>query len=99
MGFLAFGSIVIVALIVGFAVQLMRQQPLDYEWLVVALSIGFGAYFVSETFVGSPLFEGITDWGWQFDGLYVIPAAIGALILAVIADLGVRLAPPERLPA
>lgn len=99
MGFLAFGSIVIVALIVGFAVQLMRQKPLDYEWLVVALSIGFGAYFASETWVGSALFEGITDWGWQFDGLYVIPAVIGALILAVAADLGVRLAPPEQLTA
>ncbi len=99
MGFLAFGSIVIVALIAGFAVQLMRQKSLTYEWLVVALSVAFGAYFASETWVGSTVFEGIKDWGWSFDGMYVIPAVIGALVMAVVADLGVRLGPPEQLPA
>ena len=66
-----------------------------YEWFIVALAGAFGAYFASETVVGStvPLIEGITQWGPEFDGMFIIPAAIGGVFMALIADIGVRTTP------
>ena len=97
MGFMAFLSIVVVALIVGVGIQYLMKSTLSYEWLVVALAGAFGAYFASETFVGSTVFEGITSWGPEFDGMFIVPAIIGGVILAVVADLGVRTAPQQKV--
>src|SRR5678816_472887 len=84
MGFFAFAGIVIVALVVGFAVQMYDKRALSYEWLIIAIAGTFGAYFASENFPGAtvPLLEGITDWGPTLDGMYVIPATVTGLILA-----------------
>jgi len=92
MGFLAFSTIVVIALIVGIAVQYAIKGGVSYEWFIVALAGAFGAYFASEAVVGStvPLLDGITQWGPEFDGMFVIPAAIGGALVALIADLGVR---------
>lgn len=92
MGFIAFVGIVIVALVAGFAVQLYAKKALPYEWLIIALAGAFGAYFASENFPGAtvPLLESIKDWGPTLDGMYVIPAVIGGIILAVVAYFGTR---------
>ena len=101
MGFLAFSAIVVIALIVGIAVQYAIKGGVSYEWFIVALAGAFGAYFASETVVGStvPLLDGITQWGPEFDGMFVIPAAIGGALLALIADLGVRTTGSSPEPA
>jgi len=95
MSFLALGTIVVIALIVGIAVQYAIKGGVGYEWSIVALAGAFGAYFASETVVGStvPLLDGITQWGPEFDGMFVIPALIGGVLLALIADIGVRTTP------
>ena len=95
MGFTAFLGIVVVALVVGVGVQYLTKSAFSYEWLVVALAGAFGAYFASETFVGSTVFEGIKSWGPEFDGMFVVPAVIGGIILAIVADLGVRTTPRQ----
>jgi uncharacterized membrane protein YeaQ/YmgE (transglycosylase-associated protein family) len=94
MGFTAFLGIVVVAVIVGIGVQYLLKSSLTYEWLIVALAGAFGAYFASETFVGSTIFEGIKDWGPQLDGMFIIPAIIGGILLALVADIGVRAGGP-----
>jgi uncharacterized membrane protein YeaQ/YmgE (transglycosylase-associated protein family) len=90
MGLLAFSIIVVLALVAGFAVQYFVKRPIGNEWLIVALAAAFGAYFASETLPGSTLTEAIKDWGPQLDGMVVIPAIVGAIVLALIADFGVR---------
>ena len=98
MSFLAFGIIVVIALIVGIAVQYAIKGGVSYEWFIIALAGTFGAYFASEAVVGStvPLLDGITQWGPEFEGMFVVPAAIGGALLALVADVGVRTT--ERSP-
>lgn len=101
MGFLAFGTIVVLAVIAGLAVQYAVRGGVSYEWVIVALAGAFGAYFASEAVVGStvPLLDGIKEWGPEFDGMFIVPAAIGGVLLALIADLGVRTTSSSLQPA
>ena len=92
---MAFLSIVVVALIIGVGAQFLFKSSHTYEWLAVAVAFAFGAYFASESFVGSTVFADIKNWGPEFDGMFLIPAAIGGLILAVVADLGIRTSPQQ----
>jgi hypothetical protein len=89
MGLPAFAAIVIVAVTAGVAVQLAERR-VGYDWLVIAATATFGAYFASETFPGSTLFQTITEWGLQVDGFYVIPGIVTGAILAIVAFLGRR---------
>ncbi len=98
MGLLAFSTLVVVGLVLGLAVQLLARSGIRYEWLIVAVAVVFGGYFASESFPGSNVFESVKDWGPSFDGMFVIPATIGALILGIVADLGMRRS-PEVQPA
>jgi hypothetical protein len=94
MGFTAFIGIVLVALFVGVGIQYLMGGTVSYEWFVVALAGALGAYLASEWIVVNGLF-GITNWGPELDGLFVVPAAIGGVLLALSADFGVRMAVPQ----
>lgn len=96
MGPLAFFGLVVIGLVIGVAVQLLGKSTIRYEWLIVAVAISFGGYFASESFPGSAVFAGIKDWGPAIDGLLVIPAATGAIILGIVADLGMRTSPETQ---
>jgi uncharacterized membrane protein YeaQ/YmgE (transglycosylase-associated protein family) len=93
MGFLAYAGVIIVALAAGLAVQYLTKMSLRREWLIVAVSAAFGAIFASESFPGSTVFSGVKDWGPEIDGLVLIPAVIGAVLVALAADLGMRASP------
>lgn len=105
MGLYAFIGIVLVALVVGVAVQYLFRSSHKYEWLAIAVAGTFGAYFASETLVtaegksASTVFEGITNWGPAFDGMFIVPAIIGGLILAIVAVLGIRTMPAQTATA
>ena len=96
MGFAALLGIVVVAILVGIGIQYLMGGTSSYEWFVVALAGALGAYFSSEWIVTTNLF-GITNWGPELDGLFAVPAAIGGVLLALIADIGVRVAAPQSL--
>ena len=98
MGFTAVLGIVILAALVGIGVQYLMGSTVSYEWLVIALAGAVGAYVTSEAIVPSTWF-GITNWGPELDGLFVVPAAIGGVLLALIADFGVRISVPLTNPA
>jgi hypothetical protein len=34
--------------------------------------------------------DGVAEWGPQFDGMYVISAVICGVLIALVADIGVR---------
>lgn len=48
----------------------------------------FGAYFASETFPGSTVFESIKNWRPHVDGFYIIRALIAGAVLAMVAFVG-----------
>ena len=90
MGFAVFAAIVIVSLLAGVAVQVRGARPSRYDFLIVGVTAAFGAYFASETFPGSTVFETITSWGPSIDGFVVIPGIAFAFIIAMFAYLGTR---------
>jgi uncharacterized membrane protein YeaQ/YmgE (transglycosylase-associated protein family) len=89
MGIAVFAGIVVIAVAAAIAVQVLEKKA-GYDWLIVAVTGAFGAYFASETFPGSTLFQGIKDFGPQADGFYFIPGIVGGVVLAVVAYLGTR---------
>ena len=98
MGLLGFSVLVVVGLVAGLAVPYLAKSQIRLEWLVVAVAVVFGGYFASESFPGSNVFSGVKEWGPALDGLVLLPAALGALVLGVVADLGLR-GSPEIRPA
>lgn len=98
MGILGLSVLVVVGLAAGIAVQFLTRSRIRLEWLIVGVAVVFGGYFASESFPGSNVFSGIKDWGPAFDGLTIIPAVVGALVMGVVADLGMR-GSPEVVPA
>lgn len=88
--------LVAIAVIAGVGINYLMKGSLRYEWLIVAVAGAFGAYFASESFPESYIFSGVTNWGPTVDGLYVIPALIGGILLALVADLGIRTGPEPR---
>jgi hypothetical protein len=91
MGLGIFALIALAAVVIGVAAQLVMQKD-GWAWLLIAAAITFGAYFVSETLPASSLFESIKDWGPQLDGFYLIPGAIGAAVLGLLAYVGTQTA-------
>ena len=89
MGFTAFAGILIVAVVAGAVVQILEKK-INYDWLIIAVTGTFGAYFASETFPGSTVFQAIKDFGPQADGFYLIPGIVGGVVLALVAYLGTR---------
>lgn len=89
MGFPALAAIIIVSIAVGVAVQIIAKKD-GPTWLVIAATGAFGAYFASETFPGSTVFQFIKDWGLEVDGFFVIPGVVTGAIVALVAYVGTR---------
>lgn len=99
MGFTAIVAVILVAILVGAAVQYLMGGTIGYEWFVVAIAGAAGAFIASETLVTLSWFEGMKSWGPDTDGLLIVPAAIGGVVLAAVADIGLRLALPQPTAA
>ncbi len=90
MGMAPLATIVIVAILAGVLVQRVTSAPFRWEWLNVAVGAAFGALFFSETIPASSANLGIREWGPQWDGLFVIPAIFGAVLIGLILDVAMR---------
>ena len=88
MGGLALGLIIVVGVILGIVAQLIGVARSGYDGLITGIAIVGGA-IVAGQWLG-----GLSTSGPQIDGLFLLPALIGGVVLAVIADLVVRLAFP-----
>lgn len=96
MGFGAFAVVIIAALVVGVVVQMYLNPKSAYEWLIAGIAVGVGAWLASEI-TWTQWFTGLTNLGPQWDGLLIIPAVIGGLVLGVIVTAVARmLEAPER---
>ncbi len=84
MGIGAFIVLLVGAVIVGFVAQALGRAQREYGWLFAAIGAAIGAYVASE-------WLGVASvWGPEWDGLFVLPALIGAIVLGGIVDLVVR---------
>ena len=73
-----------VAALIGIASYFIGEVRVGYEGVLTGLGALVGGY------LGSEAFGTTSTWGWEFQGLYVLPALIGALLVGGIVDAVVR---------
>ncbi len=86
MGGLALTLVVVVGIVLGVAVQLTGVTRSGYNGVITGIAVVGGA-IVAGQWLGS-----LSIWGLWFDGMYLLPALVGGVVLAAIADLAVRFA-------
>jgi uncharacterized membrane protein YeaQ/YmgE (transglycosylase-associated protein family) len=84
LGLLGWGVVIVGALAFGVAAQFVGQTRTGYEWLIDAVAVVAGALIASEFIVGWRGFEPV------FEGLALIPALAGGLVLGVIVEVATR---------
>ena len=88
MGGLALMLVIVAGIVLGVLVQMIGVTRSGYDGLITGIAVVGGA-IVAGQWLG-----GVSTWGPQFDGLYLLPALVGGIVLGVIADLVVRFAFP-----
>ena len=88
MGGLALMLVIVAGIVLGVVVQMIGVTRSGYDGLITGIAVVGGA-IVAGQWLG-----GVSTWGPQFDGLYLLPALIGGIVLGVIADFAVRFAFP-----
>ena len=84
MGLAAWIVVIAAALLFGVVAQFVGETRTGYEWFVDSLAFGIGAIVASEFVIGWQAFQPV------FDGLAIVPAAVGGLVLGVVVELGTR---------
>lgn len=84
---LGFGGVIVLvlgALVFGAVAQLLGETRTGFEWLVDAIGAGIGALVASEFIVAWRTTEPV------FDGLALVPALIGGLVVGLVIELATR---------
>jgi uncharacterized membrane protein YeaQ/YmgE (transglycosylase-associated protein family) len=84
LGFGGWILLIVGALVFGGVAQLIGQARTGLEWFVDAIAAGIGALVASEFFVASQTFQPV------WDGLALVPALIGGLVVGVVVELTTR---------
>jgi len=85
---LALGSIAI-----GVAFYVFGDPEFNYEWLVTAIAAFVGGFVTSEFVIGLRGYEPV------WDGLAIVPALIGGVIVGAVAAGVVRLLTRSQMSA
>lgn len=72
------------ALVVGVAAHFIGEVRVGYEWAVTGIAALIGGY------LGSEAFGDLSTFGPSFDGLYIVPAIVGGLVLGAVIDAVLR---------
>ena len=72
------------ALLFGVVAQFVGEARTGYEWLVDAVAAALGAIVASEFIISARAF------GPVWDGLAIVPALFGGLVLGVVVELLTR---------
>lgn len=72
------------ALVIGAIPLFIGEARTGYEWLATAAAVLVGGW------LGSEAFGGISTFGPVFDGLYLVPALVGGVVLGAVVDVAVR---------
>ena len=84
LGVVGLGALILGALVFGVVAQFIGETRTGYEWLVDAIAAGLGALAASEFIVGWRAIEPV------FDGLALLPAVIGGLVVGLIVEVVTR---------
>lgn len=76
--------LIVGALVFGVVAQFVGETRTGYEWLVDAIAAGIGALVASEFIVAWQAY------GPVFDGLAIVPALIGGLVLGLVVEITTR---------
>ena len=81
-----FAALLVVAgaLVIGAVAHYIGEAAASWEWAATGAAALVGGY------LGSEAFGNLSTAGPVFDGLYVIPAVIGAIVLGGVVDALVR---------
>ncbi len=83
-GFGGLALLIAGALVFGVIAQFVGETKTGYEWLVDAIAFGVGALIASEFIVG------LQTVGPVWDGLVLVPALIGGLVLGIVVEVATR---------
>ena len=72
------------AVVIGIASYFIGEVRAWYEGVITGVAALIGGY------IGSEALAGASTWGWEFEGLFIVPALIGALMVGGIVDVIVR---------
>ena len=78
--------LVLGAILLGVIAHIIGDVRTGWEGPVAAVAALIGGY------LGSEAFGTFSTWGVAFEGLYVLPALIGGLVLGFVVDALVRYA-------
>lgn len=92
MTWIAWGVVILLALVVGVLVQMYMQPKTSYEWLVTGVGAILGAWLGSEI----TAFSTITP---VWENLAIIPAVIGGVVGAAVFEFVARAVEPAPSPA
>lgn len=74
------------ALVIGMSSYFIGDVAVGYEGLITGVAALVGGY------IGSEALGRLSTWGPSFEGLYVLPAVIAALVVGVVVDALLRYA-------
>lgn len=77
--------LIVGALAFGLLAQFVGKAQFGFEWIIDGIAAAIGALVASEFITGWTTIEPV------WDGLAVIPAVIGGLVLGSLVAIGVRL--------
>jgi uncharacterized membrane protein YeaQ/YmgE (transglycosylase-associated protein family) len=86
-------AVIVGALVFGVLAQSIGETRTGFEWFIDAIAAGTGAIVASEFIVGWQSF------GPMFDGLAIVPALIGGLVVGGIVEVTTRFATGGRYVA
>lgn len=84
---MSFGAAVLLVLAgmaIGVIAQLIGRVTFGYEFLFAAAGAVVGGW------LGSEAFGTLSTWGPVFDGLYMVPALIGGIVVGGVVDAVTR---------
>ncbi len=84
LGLFGWALLIVGALVFGGIAQMVGETRTGFEWLVDAFAAGFGALVASEFIISWRTFEPV------WDGLALVPALIGGLVLGLAVEVATR---------
>lgn len=84
MSWLGLAVLAVGAVVIGVIGQLIGEVRTSFEWLPDAVAAFIGG------FVASEMLGDLSKIGPEWEGVFLVPALVGAIVLAVVVDLLVR---------
>ena len=72
------------AVVIGAVVQNIGKASFDYEWVLTAVAAFIGGW------LGSEALGAASTWGPEWQGMYLVPAFIGAIVLSGLVAVAIR---------